>query len=112
MTISDVFEVGLALEDTEESTYYGSPCVKRAGKVMFVARESEIEISLRLDWEWHDAFLDEFPELFYKTDHLDGWPWLYVRIAEMSDEMVQGLIEKAWISAPLKVKNRPKGFGV
>ncbi len=111
-SLCEVFKFGVSLSEVEESTYYGDPCLKRNGKVMCVAKEGGETLSLRLNWEDHDRLLCDFPDVFYKTEHLDGWPWIYARIRDLELKEMKEVLQISWESAPLKIKNRHKGLQV
>ncbi len=108
VTSDDVVRIGLSLDGVEESLYYGGPALKRGGKVMVTFRDDGETLGVRLDWESHDRLLEEAPLVFYKTDHLEGWPWVYGRLDEMSLETLDEVLRMSWAAAPLKIRNRPK----
>lgn len=110
MDFEKVMAVGMGMAGVEESTYYGDPCLKREGKVMCTLRPEGEVIGIRLDWEMHDRVLEEYPEVFFKTDHLDGWPWVRGRMEAMSEAILREVLAASWEVALVKIKNRPKGF--
>lgn len=103
MTLSALIDLALALPETEESLYYGSPAVKRKGKIMFSFGRVEGEVvSMKLDWDSKLRLLEERPEAFSVTPHLSTWPWVLVKVSELSDQQAADLVQICWQDAPRK----------
>ncbi|MDR9776820.1 hypothetical protein RJJ65_30030 [Rhizobium hidalgonense] len=99
-----VAEAGLA--DVEESTSYGNPALKVAGKSFVAIKNAEtIVISISLDDK--DRLLEMAPDIYFQTDHYVGWPYLPVRAAMIGDEELRLRLIGAWLRrAPKKLAAR------
>lgn len=99
-----VVTLALALPDAEESTSYGTPSVKRKGKFMFRLKEDGTAIAVKLAWDVHDRLLQEFPAVFFKTPHYDGYPALLARLDALTPEVASQLVTASWEDAPKPAK--------
>lgn len=55
-----------------------------------------------------EAMLNGEPEIFFTTEHYNGWATVIVRLDLIDEERLQELLEDAWEAAPLNSKlNRP-----
>ncbi|MCB0826196.1 MAG: hypothetical protein KDC26_08395 [Armatimonadetes bacterium] len=108
MTVEEFFAIALELADTEESTHYGHPAIKRKGRAFLGSRNEGTTVSTKLDWENRDRLLIEHPEHCVITPHFYGWPWLLVKLEGLPEELAREVIGLAWENAPNKDKLRDK----
>ncbi|MBB2687390.1 MULTISPECIES: MmcQ/YjbR family DNA-binding protein [Rhizobium] len=94
------------LPEVEESTSYGNPALKVAGK-SFVAVKSPETIVISISLDDKDHLLEMAPEIYFQTDHYVGWPYLPLRAALIGDEELRLRLIGAWLfRAPKKLADR------
>ncbi len=108
MNYNEMIALALELPEVEESTSYGDPAIKRKGRLMFAFKDKGDTLAIKLDWETHDRLLSELPEIFYKTPHYDGWPWLLVRLELLGPELARDIVTASWEDAPNPNRVLPK----
>jgi hypothetical protein len=106
-TEDDVRRIALALPETIEKPWYGSPGYRvkdkgflrirseaEGGLVVFVADLGEKELLLASD-----------PETFFTTPHYDGYPTVLVNLPAIDVDELTELITDSWrIKAPAKLR--------
>ncbi len=93
----------LKLPGVEESTSYGRPALKVAGKGFCYWNNPE-DIVFQLTSVDEQSFLIEMrPELYYITPHYIGWPAVRARLKALDAAECQHRLEQAWL-----VKAAPK----
>jgi hypothetical protein len=101
-----VRELGLALPSVEESTSYGTPALKVAGK-MFVRLRPELDgpvLVVRTDPMERDFLLQAQPDTYFVTPHYDGYPYVLVRLDRIgADELREALTESWLFTAPKRL---------
>jgi hypothetical protein len=104
-TWSDVVELGLRLPEVEESTWYGTPALKVRGKGFCRLRTNPDALVIRvIDLADAEALVKGRPDVFFTTPHYDGWPYVLVRLDQVSPEQLAELVEDGWrIQAPGRV---------
>jgi hypothetical protein len=104
-TWSDVVELGLRLPEVEESTWYGTPALKVRGKGFCRLRTNPDALVMRvIDLADAEALVKGRPDVFFTTPHYDGWPYVLVRLDQVSPEQLGELVEDGWrIQAPGRV---------
>jgi hypothetical protein len=91
-----VLEVGLALPDVEESTWYGTAALKARGKAMCRLRDEGATLVVRVgDMDEKAFLLRADPEVFFTLPHYDGAPYVLVRLAAVRRETLAELLEDA-----------------
>jgi hypothetical protein len=104
-TWDDVRKLALALPEAEDSTTYGKPAFKVAGKTF--AWESPHEqgaLVLRCDPGERPLMIEAQPETFFATPHYDGYPMVLVHLDHADTEALADRIEESWlIAAPKKL---------
>jgi hypothetical protein len=97
VTWSDVCELGLTLPETEESTSYGNPALKVAGKT-FVSLPGRVEgaIACRVDHDEKPLLLAARPDLYFETPHYEGWPWVLLRLDAVTRDELAERLEDSW----------------
>ena len=109
MTYDEIVRIGLEKDDVEETTSYGTPCLKRKGDFMLRLKEDGESIAVKLDWDTHDRLLDDNPDVYFKTAHYEGYPALLARLGALTVPEARSLIEASWANAPRAGKRRPAG---
>ena len=102
---ADVVAAGRALPETEEGTWFRTPCLRVRKKSFCRMKEDGETLVVRVvDLEDKEALLRSDPDVFFTTPHYDGWPYVLVRLAHVEPEQLRELIEDAWrLSAPKRV---------
>jgi len=62
--------------------------------------------SIRLDWEDHDTWLSDQPEVVYKVPHFETWPYVLVRQDAVSIEQLERLLSQAIRVVKKPIKRR------
>jgi len=106
MTYSELIEIALELEGAEESFDKGNHSVLRKGRVMFWFQQKYQCVAMKMDWDSHDEFLAEYPEVFYKNDHFMSYPALLLLPESLDAELARRAVAVSWADAPNKVKYR------
>jgi hypothetical protein len=104
-TWADVVAAGRGLPETEEGTWFRTPCLRVRKKSFCRMKEDGETLVVRVvDLEDKDALLRSDPDVFFTTPHYDGWPYVLVRLARVEPEALRELIEDAWrLAAPKRV---------
>jgi len=106
-TEADVRRIALALPETIEKPWFGSPGyrVKDTG---FLRIRSEAEGALVVfvsDLGEKEALLAADPEKFFTTPHYDGYPTVLVRLDAVEVDELEELITDSWrAKAPARVR--------
>ena len=114
VTFDTVREIGLALEDVEESTMYGALALKVRGSLLACKATNKSaepdSLVIRVDFEQRDALLAEAPETYYVTDHYVNYPSVLVRLSKVRRDELRDLLTAAWryVTSRKKRNARPK----
>lgn len=104
MTYDEMVAYALTLPDTEEGTSYGTPAVKRQGRLMFRLKEDGETVVFKMPWDLHDLLLAESPDVFFKTTHYEDYPSLLAKEGELPMETAHRVIHAAWEDAPFPAR--------
>lgn len=105
MEWSDVVRIGLALPGTTESTSYGTPALKVAGKLLARLRNQDDGVLLCCGLDEKAALLAEDDPAFYTTPHYDGYGGILVRLEHMESARLRELLIESWLAdAPPTVR--------
>ncbi len=104
-TWADVVAVGRDLPETEEGTWFRTPCLRVRKKSFCRMKEDGETLVVRVvDLEDKEALLRSDSHVFFTTPHYDGYPYVLVRLAQIPPGQLRELIEDAWrLSAPKRV---------
>jgi hypothetical protein len=103
-TAPDGFEkvrsVGLGLPGVEESTMFGKPALKIRGK-MFACLASHRSaepgsLVVRTGFEQRAELLAADPDIYYITEHYQGYPAVLVRLPRIQPEILRDLLGMAY----------------
>ena len=104
-SFADVSKIGCRLPGVAESTSYGTPALKVAGKLFARLREDGETLVLRCDFVSRDFMLRAEPELFYLTDHYRDYPWILLKLPEVTTSRLTELLEDSWrLAAPPRLR--------
>jgi hypothetical protein len=110
MTVSweDVVAYAQQLPAVEESTSYGTPSLKVAGKLMCRLRtEDDGGLAVKCSPTDKEALISNDNPAYYTTPHYDGSNYVLVHLELAEPEELFELVEDAWhIAAPAKVRER------
>ena len=104
-TWADVVAAGRRQPETEEGTWFRTPCLRVRKKSFCRMKEDGETLVVRVvDLEDKEALLRSDPETFFTTPHYDGYPYVLVRLDRVDPQQLRELIEDAWrLSAPKRV---------
>lgn len=92
-----VKNIALTFPGTEESvSHEGTPSVKVRGKLMCRLHESGEFISIRLDFEIRDKYLDSHPEVFHLPDHFKAYPYICMWTHHYDKKLIAEILEQSW----------------
>lgn len=97
-TEADVRRIALALPETIEKPWFGSPGFRVRDKG-FLRIRSEAEGALVVfvaDLDEKDALLASDPGIFFTTPHYDGHPTVLVDLPAIGTEELSELIVESW----------------
>jgi hypothetical protein len=95
-----VRKIGLAFSGVEESTAYGSPALKRKGRLLAcMASHRSAEpgtLVVCVSFEDRAALIAEAPEIYYIKEHYLNYESVLVRLSRISPEMLRDLLRMAY----------------
>jgi hypothetical protein len=105
-TEDDVRRLALALPETTEKPWYGTPGFRVKDKG-FLRLRAEAEGGLVVfvgDLDEKEALLASGPDRFFTTAHYDGYPIVLVDLAAVDVDELRELITDSWrLKAPKRV---------
>ena len=88
------------LASVEESTSYGTPALKVAGKLLVRIKDDDTLV-FRCTLEDKEMLMAAAPRIYFETDHYKGWPAVLVRLKNVSTAKLRHRLEQAWrLKAP------------
>ena len=104
-TFDDVRRICLALPETEESTWFGTPSFKVKGKGFVRLREQDgLLVCFVADLGEKELLLESDPDKFRTTPHYDGYPTVLVNLPAIDVEELRELMTDSWLlKAPKRV---------
>ncbi len=104
VTWEEIIAFASELPAFEESTSYGTPALKVAGKLMGRLR-TDADGSLALKTSDKDALVAGNDPAYFTTSHYDGYNYILVNLELADAQEVFELVDDAWhIAAPAKVR--------
>ncbi len=95
-----VRRIASSLPGAEESTTYGQPCFKVAGK-LFVwlspDKTADGALAVRVDPGELPLFVETAPERYFQTPHYHGHPILLIRLDQVDPRELAERIEDSWL---------------
>ncbi|MET0928556.1 MAG: MmcQ/YjbR family DNA-binding protein [Aeromicrobium sp.] len=106
VTWEDVVAFAVTLPEVAESTSYGTPSLKVAGKMMGRLRtDSDGALALKCGAADKEALVTGPDPAFYTTPHYDGYDYVLVDLGQVDRDELFELVDDAWhIAAPAKVR--------
>lgn len=86
---------GLALPEVEVSTTYGDPSLKVRGKAMVTVKADDL-LYLSCPLDVKEMLMEVAPEIYFQTEHYQGWPGILVRLDVIADAELSLRLEDAW----------------
>lgn len=107
-----VCALGLKLPGVEESTSYGRPALKVAGKGFCFWNNPE-DVVFQLHGVDEQQFLIEAaPEVYYITPHYAGWPSVRARLKALTATECKHRLEQGWlVKCPPKLRKQLEAAG-
>jgi hypothetical protein len=108
VTWQDVVAYAVTLPEVAESTSYGTPSLKVAGKLMARLRtEDDGGLAIKCSAVDKEALVGSDDPAYYTTPHYDGHNYVLVRLEVAEPDEVFELIGDAWhIAAPATLRKR------
>lgn len=98
------------LPEVEESTWYGTPALKVAGKGFMRVKDAETLVLL-CPLEEKELLIAAAPEIYFEADHYKGWPAILARVAMIGEAELARRLAVAWrLKAPKKLLKRVDGL--
>jgi hypothetical protein len=100
ITFDTVRKMGLRLPDVEESTTFGTPALKVHGQLLAcpaINKSAEPgSIVVRIAIDQRDELIAGDPDAYYLTDHYRPYPYVLVRLTQISPDALQDLLLMSW----------------
>ncbi len=118
LTFADVARLARHLPEVEVSTSYGTPALKVRGRSLCRmwgerehrrdgVRDTEVLVVM-CDPEWKDDLIAESGGALFSTPHYRGYGAVLVRLADVAEDDLAGLLEAAYrLRAPATLRRRP-----
>lgn len=108
ITWEDVVRRASALPEVAESTSYGTPALKVAGKLMGRLRtDADGSLALKCSAADKQALLAGGDPAFHTTPHYDGYDYILIHLDLVDTEELVELLQDAWhIAAPPAARRR------
>ena len=108
VTWEDVVAYAVTLPEVAESTSYGTPSLKVAGKLMARLRtEAEGGLALKCSASDKVALVEGDDPAYFTTPHFDGYNYVAVHLDLAEPDELFELIADAWhIAAPATLRKR------
>ncbi len=106
VTYNELVELALEWDDVVEVVDKGNHSVSRGGRVLFWFQTKYQCVAMKMDWDSHDEFLMEHPDVFFKNDHFRSYPALLLLPENINIDLARRAVEASWMDAPNKVKYR------
>ena len=94
----------MPLPKAEESTSYGTPAFKVAGKLFVRMHQDGESIVVRIEPAERAMRMQADPSAFFITDHYAAHPWMLVRLANVDGDDLADILKESWrLRAPKRV---------
>lgn len=92
-----VKKIALQFPGVEENlSHGGTPSVTVRGKFMCRLHDSGEFISMRLDFETRDRYLEKYPEYFHLPDHYKNYPSICMWVERFDKKVLKEVLELSW----------------
>jgi hypothetical protein len=108
LTWTDVVQMAGSLPGVEESTSYGTPALKVAGKLIARHRtDADSSVMLRCDLDEKAALVASPDPSFFTEPHYDGYAAILVRLETVDRAQLAELLDQAWWKqAPARLRKQ------
>jgi hypothetical protein len=96
VTLATVRRLALAFPGVEEGPSYGTPGFRVRGRFLARLWEDGETLVVKCGDDERDFRMKADPEAFFTTDHYRGYPTVLVRLARVSKDDLQAVLEEAW----------------
>ena len=96
VSFDTVREIAQTLAGAEESTSYGTPAFKVKKKLFARQHQDGESLVIAMDFDQREEMMRTAPEKFYITDHYLNYPWMLVRMADVTHDELHDLLLGAW----------------
>ena len=96
VTYETVRAIGKTLEGVEEGTSYGTAALKVRGVLMARLKEDGETLVLRTTLVDRDLLMNAAPSIYFITEHYRDYPWVLVRLTEISRAELQERMQESW----------------
>lgn len=100
LDFDDVRELAAGLPGVEHSVGRGAPCLKVNGKLLTCpALHDSAEphsLVLKIAREQRAKLIAEAPDVYYVTEHYEGYPTVLVRLARIRRSSLRDVLNLAW----------------
>ena len=97
MTWEEVRQTALGFPGVEESTTYGTPSFKVAGKFLTRLRpEDDSLVLLDVGFDEREMLIEAEPETFHFTAHYKDYPAVLARMASVHPGSFANFLERRW----------------
>ena len=100
ITFTTVCKIAEMLPNVEESTMYGSPCLKVAGKLLAcVPTHKSAEpgsLIVSVGFERREGLIADAPEIYYLKEHYVNYPVVLVRLPHIHQDALRDLLNESW----------------
>ena len=106
MTYDDFAAFALALPDVEEKVGRHEIDLHRKGRHIARLRDKGSTLAIRVPWELHDELLGAEGTKFFKTDHYKRYPYVLIKVEDLTEDSLARLVTAAYEIAPLPLPLR------
>jgi hypothetical protein len=96
VTLATIRRLALAFPGVEEGLSYGTPGFRVRGKFLARLWEDGETLVVKCGDDERDFRMKADPATFFTTEHYRGYPTVLVRLARVSEEDLQAVLEEAW----------------
>lgn len=104
-TEDDVRRLALALPETSERPWHGTPGFRVRDRSFARIRDDGLVVVFVADLDEKEALLLSAPEAFTTTPHYDGWPTVLVRLEGVELDELEEVLTESWrLKAPTRLR--------
>ncbi len=96
MTADEVRAIAMALEESEERETWGEVTFRVRDRIYCIMDPGGVSASIRTTTTEQADLIDSFPGIFGVASHVGRFGWVSVRLPEVDDGVLRGVLERAW----------------
>lgn len=116
LNFDDVRDLAAGLPGVEHATGRGAPCLKVNGKLLTCPALHESaeahSLVLKISREQRAKLMAADPEVYYVTEHYEGYPTVLVRMSRIRRDALRDVLNLAWQLAYGDTQKQTKQRGV